>query len=153
MTPDDLRGDILLQNIFEAQRDCIIDVRVTDTDQPSQLKQSPEKEIKIQEKDKKTKYLKLCLDQRRSFLPFVVSTDGLLGKEARSLLKQISILLVGKWDKPYSVVAGIVHSRMSIAIVQASHHCIRGSRISYQSISREIEWEGGSGTGLYRIQQ
>jgi hypothetical protein len=34
----------------------------------------------------KKKYLTACLEQRRHFAPFVVSTDGLIGCEAAELL-------------------------------------------------------------------
>lgn len=44
------------------------------------------------EREKKKIYLGACLEQRRNFSsPFVVSNDGLLGKEAKKiLLKKIS---------------------------------------------------------------
>ena len=82
---------------------------------------------------------------------YQVSIGDVLGREAKNLLKRISLLLVEKWQKPYSVVAGIVRSRISIAIIRATNRCIRGSRISYRSISKQIQWEDGNGTGLYRI--
>jgi hypothetical protein len=66
-------------------------------------------------REKKRKYLKSCLEQRRHFTPFVVSTDGLIGKEAKTFLKKL--LLAEKWEKPYSVVCGYVNAQMSIAIV------------------------------------
>jgi hypothetical protein len=36
----------------------------------------------------------------------VVSTDGLIGKEAKTLLKNLPSLSAEKWEKPYSVVCG-----------------------------------------------
>jgi hypothetical protein len=56
--------------------------------------------------EKKKKYLKAFLGQRHHFSPFVVSTDGLLGKEAKTLLKTLSAHLTKKWEKPYSEVCG-----------------------------------------------
>jgi hypothetical protein len=51
----------------------------------------------------------------------VVSTDGLIGKEAKTFLKKLSTLLAEKWEKPYSVVVcGYVNAQMSIAIVRAT---------------------------------
>ena len=45
----------------------------------------------VHEREKKKIYLGACLEQRRNFSPFVVSNDGLLGKEAKKiLLKKIS---------------------------------------------------------------
>ena len=145
------RGDILVRGLWAKQQDGIIDVRVTHTDAPSYRDREPDKVLQSQEREKKKKYLNNCLQQRRTFTPFVVSSDGLLGREAKSLIKQLSVLLTEKWNKPYSVVCGIICSRISIAIVRASHQCIRGSRIPACSMSKQIQWEDGGGTGLYRI--
>jgi hypothetical protein len=115
--------------------DCIIDVRVADTDAKSNLSKDPAKVLEAYEKEKKRKYLKSCLEQRRHFTPFAVSTDGLIGKEAKILLKKLSSLLAEKWEKPYSVVCGFVNAQMSIAIVRATHLCLRGSRIPTRQMS------------------
>ena len=152
--PEGLRGDILINGFWgngNKRTAAIVDVRVTDLDAPAHRNRVAEKVLESQEKSKKMKYLEPCFNQRRSFTPFVVSSDGLLGREAKNLLKQLSLRLADKWQKPYSVVAGIVRSRMSIAIIRASHQCIRGSRISFRSMSKKIVWEDGSGTGLYQI--
>jgi hypothetical protein len=95
---------------------------------------------------------KECLEQRCHFTPFVVSSDGLIGKEAKTLLKKLSSLLADKWEKPYSVVCGYVNAQMSIAIVRATHLCLRGSRIptSHMSSDRRPQWEDKAGFGLYR---
>jgi hypothetical protein len=44
------------------------------------------------------------------YTPFVISTDGLLGKEAKCLLKKLSIKVSDKWEKPYAVVRGYVNA-------------------------------------------
>jgi hypothetical protein len=41
----------------------------------------------------------------------VVSADGLLGKDAKILLKKLSSLLAEKWEKSYSKVCGYVNAR------------------------------------------
>jgi hypothetical protein len=106
---------------------------------------------KAHEKEKKRKYFKSGLEQRRHFTPFVVSTDGLIGKEAKTLLKKLSSLLADKWEKPYSVVCGYVNAQLSIAIVRATHHCLRGPRISYQPDEQSCpQWEDKAGLGLFR---
>jgi hypothetical protein len=51
--------------------------------------------LKKQNTEKKKKYLRPCLEQRRSFVPFVVSIDGLIGREAKNLLKWIALRLLG----------------------------------------------------------
>ena len=62
------------------------------------------KVLAAHEHEKKNKYLEPCLNQRRHFTPFVVSTDGLVGKEATTLLKKLSAILAEKTGKPYSEV-------------------------------------------------
>jgi hypothetical protein len=62
--------------------------------------------LKTQEKEKKREYHNLCLEQRRHFTLFVVSTAALKGKEAKTSLKKLSSLLGEEWEKPYSVVSG-----------------------------------------------
>jgi hypothetical protein len=77
------------------------------------------------------------------------SMDGLFGKEAKTLLKKLSGLLAKKWDKPYSEVCGYVIARMSIAIVRATHLCLRRSRILTSKMSNRLQqWEDKAGLGL-----
>ena len=124
--------------------DAIIDVRITDTDARSYPKRDPKKVLQSQEKEKKKKYLDQCLLQRQDFFPFVVSVDGLIGSKASNMLKQLSNCLADKWKKAYSVTCGIVCSHISIACVRASHQCLRGSRIPFRTMSRQIQWEDGA---------
>ena len=145
------RGDLLIKGFWDNGMDAIIDVRITDTDAKSYRTRDPKKVLQSQEKEKKKKYLDQCLLQRRAFTPFVVSVDGLIGYEASNVLKQLSKRLADKWNKPYSVTCGIVRSRISIACARASNQCLRGSRIPFKTMSRQIQWEDGAGAGLYRI--
>ena len=145
------RGDLLIRNLWARGTDCIIDVRVTDLDAESNIRGEPQKVLKRHEKEKKKKYLEACLQQRRHFSPFVVSTDGLLGREAQTLLKKLSAELAEKWGRPYSQVCGFVRARLSIAIVRATHQCVRGSRIPTSSMSKRlVQWEDGAGFKLFR---
>ena len=152
--PSDERGDLLVKNVWATGTDCIIDVRMTDTDSPSYLNDTPADVIENQEKQKKRKYVNSCLKQRRTFTPFVLSVDGLLGKEAKSFLKAISTHLSSKWDQPYSVVRGYVNAKLSIAALRASHQCIRGSRTPSTRICRdrwyEKPWDDGAGLHLFK---
>eukprot|EP00957_Ditylum_brightwellii_P156884 11940468-Ditylum_brightwellii.AAC.1 len=84
--------------------------------------------LATQEKEKKDKYLQACLEQRRYFLPFVVSTDGMMGHEASMVLKQISQKLAKKWDCSRSYAANYAKTTMSLSIVRATHHCLQGSQ-------------------------
>ena len=145
------RGDILVRGLWARGTDCIIDVRITDVDAKSQRSKDPLKVLEAHEREKKKKYLEACLEQRRHFSPFVASTDGLLGKESRTLLTKLSALLAEKWEKPYSEICGYVNARMSIAMVRATHFCLRGSRIPMSQMSnRRPQWEDKAGLGLFQ---
>jgi hypothetical protein len=77
------RGNVLIRGFWTHRTDCIIDVRVTDTDaKKSNLSRDPAKVLEAHKREKKRKYLKDCLEQRHHFTPFVVSTDGLISREA-----------------------------------------------------------------------
>jgi hypothetical protein len=76
--------------------------------------QNPHDVLRRQEKEKRKKCLRPCLERRRSFVPLMVSTYGLIGREAKNLLKQIALRLTAKWEQPYSVVRGFVNKRASI---------------------------------------
>jgi hypothetical protein len=147
---DEDRGDLLIRGFWARGTDAIVDVRVTDTDAKSYRSRDPYKVLAQHEREKKKKYLLPCLEQRKHFTPFVVSTDGLLGREAAELLKRLSLRLAEKWERPYSVVHGFVNARMSIAIVRATHLCLRGSRVPLSQISRRPLWEDRAGLGLFK---
>jgi hypothetical protein len=74
---------------------------ITDTDAKSNRSKDPYKVLEAHEREKKRKYLEPCLEQRRHSTPFVVSTDGLIGREAKTMLKKLSALLADKSGKSY----------------------------------------------------
>jgi hypothetical protein len=113
---DEDRGDLLIRGLWACGTDCIIDVQVTDLDCKSNRSKDPHKILAQHERAKKKKYLEACSEQRRHFTHFAVSTDGVIGKEARALLCRLSALLADKWDQPYLVACGYVNACMSIAI-------------------------------------
>ena len=152
--PKELRGDLIIRGLWEKGTDCIVDVRVTDTDQPSyKSKYTPFQVLEMHEDEKKKKYAKKCYEIRKTFSPFVTSADGMIGKEAKEILKNISIRLADKWDIPYSRVRRYVNAKMSIAIIRAAHRCLRCSRIPTTKITRtelgERPWDDGAGLGLF----
>jgi hypothetical protein len=122
---DEEQGDLLIQSFWARGTDVIVNVRVADTDAKTYWSHDPHKVLASQEREKKKKYLQSCLEQRKHFTPFVVSTDGLIGREAGELLKRLSLRLADTWEQPHSVVRGFVSARMSIAIVRATHLCLR----------------------------
>ena len=143
------RGDILIRGFWERNTDCIVDVRICDVHQPSCKDRTPESVLKSAEVEKKKKYLDPCLKQRWHFTPFVVSCEGMLGKEADVFLKNLAKKLAKKWERPYSRTIAFVRTRFAISMVRAKNRCLRGSRIMTNSISRRVDWEDGAGLTLY----
>jgi len=90
-----------------------------------------------------------CLEQRRHFTPFVVSCEGLLGKEADVFLKRLSTKIADKWHRLYSQTISFVKARFAISLVRAKNRCFRGSRIPTGRISHRVDWEDGAGLGFY----
>jgi hypothetical protein len=56
------RGDLSIRGLWQRQTDCIIGVRVTDTDAKSNLSKDSAKVLQAHEKEKKRKYLAPCID-------------------------------------------------------------------------------------------
>lgn len=128
------RGDILVRGFFSPAKDCIIDVTVTHLDAESYKSKEAKAVLRSREKAKKNKYARPCAAQRRDFVPFAVSADGLFGQEAKSFVQRLASSLAVKWDRPYPPVCGYINARLAISLVRASHLCIRGSRCSTTSI-------------------
>ena len=105
------------------------------TDAKSHSAKTPEKCLQEGEQAKKKIYLEACLQKRQHFLPFASSIDGLLGVEATATQKRIASHLATKWRQPYSRTCGYVNSSIAITFVQATHRCIRGSRVPDHKIS------------------
>ncbi|KAL7524720.1 hypothetical protein ACHAWF_001057 [Thalassiosira exigua] len=80
---------------------------------------------------KKAKYLDACPELRRSFTPLVYSVDGMARKEARALEKRVASLIASKMDRTYSEMAGFVHARMALAVVQMNTRLLCGLRVPF----------------------
>jgi len=88
-------------SLLKIDSDCIIDVRVPDLEAASSyVTRDPAKILTTHEQQKKKtrkRYMDEWLQQRRSFCPFVISTDNLLEFEAKKLLKQLARHWVKRW--------------------------------------------------------
>ena len=146
----ELRGDLAVHGFWTKGQTAIFDVRITDTDQPSNRKTAPSKVLLRHKKEKKDKYGALCIARRRTFTPLVFSVDGLLGKEAKAASKRLASTLAAKWKRSYSEVCGFVRSRLSIALIRSSSRCLRADRNPTKRFQVPI-WESGTALGLYRM--
>ena len=140
------RGDLLVRGFFTPGTDCIFDIRIQDLDAPSYVNRASDKCLLSTEQAKKKQYLKKCQDQRRTFVPFVVSVDGLLAPEAANALKQLAKILSAKWQRPYSAIFGYVKSRIGLSVIRGAHLCLRGSRVKASSMSTQrYLWDDAEG--------
>ena len=71
----------------------------------------------------------LCATQQQS-------VDGMLGKEAQTLLQRLAEAYSTKTSRPYSQIMFFFKTRVSIALIKAAHLCIRGSRKRFESTRR-----------------
>eukprot|EP00957_Ditylum_brightwellii_P180127 13721070-Ditylum_brightwellii.AAC.1 len=51
----------------------------------SYLNRTVAKHLEVQKKEKKDKYLPMCREQQKNFMPFVATLDGILGQEAKMM--------------------------------------------------------------------
>ena len=122
--------------LFEASTDCIIDITIFDPDSATAVTMGAvDKMLSHKEREKKNKYLNSCLQQRRSFLPFAVTCDGVLAPDAQSVLQRIAGRLSEKWSRPYSVVKAYVNHMISISLARSLHRSFRASHILPKRIS------------------
>jgi hypothetical protein len=148
-TPE-LRGDIAVHGFWTRGSTAIFDVRVTDTDAPSNRNTAPAKVLQRHEAEKKAKYGALCIARRRTFTPLVFSVDGMQGVEATAASRRLASSLASKWKRSYSEVCGFVRSRLSIALVRSASRCLRADRNPMRRTPSPI-WDCGTGLGLYRM--
>jgi hypothetical protein len=146
----ELRGDLAVHGFWTRGQTAIFDVRITDTDQPSNRNTAPTNVLLRHEKEKKDKYGALCIERRRTFTPLVFSVDGLLGKEAKAASKRLATSLASKWKRSYSEICGFIRSRLSIALLRSSSRCLRADRNPTNRFRPPI-WDSGTGLGLYRM--
>ena len=77
-----LIADLSIRGVWQPQTGALFDVRVTDTDAPSDSQRVVSAILSSAEEEKKKKYSEAAALRRASFTPFVVSVDGVLGREA-----------------------------------------------------------------------
>ena len=90
------RGDVLVHGLWKQGEGYVLDVHITDTDQPTYRGSSSEKVLVRQAKAKKDFYLQDCVERWLSFTPLVYSVDGMTAKEARAFDKHVAALLAVK---------------------------------------------------------
>jgi hypothetical protein len=129
-----LVADLGVRGAWRPHTLALFDVRVMDTDAMSYASTSPQNALSNAEQVKKAKYAAACEQRRASFTPFVVSVDGVLGKEATAFIQRLSSSLAAKWQTSYSTTCSWVQTRLSFAVLRATNQCVRGSRTKWRGL-------------------
>ena len=106
--------DISIRGLWQPQTVTLLDVRVVDTDASSHIYRNTAAVLSSAEEEKKRKYNSAAEARRASFTSFVVSTDGMLGREANFLLKRLAQSIS---DKPLGQTIGWLRAKFSFAIL------------------------------------
>ena len=128
-----LIADISIRGLWQPQVVALLDVQVVDTDAPSHTHRNTVAVLSSAQEEKKRKYNSAAEACRASFTPFVVSTDGMLGREVNFLLKRLAQSISIKWEKPLGQTTGWLHEKLSFAILRATNLCLCGSRTKWRS--------------------
>ena len=125
----DTRGDVMIRGLWDRQFNAIIDVKLVDADADTYKYDPITSLLNMWENIKKDKHGNHCHNQRKYFLLFVLSVDGMLGREALSVLFQLSQVISEKREEPLFQVRGWVNVRIGIAVVRSYSRMNRGSQV------------------------
>ena len=137
--------DLAVRGVWNPQTDVLLDFKVVNTDASSYVNRPVRSVLESAATAKKIKHKQACADRRADFTPFVCSTDGAVHREGQHFLRRLAARLATKWEMPYARVMNFVRTRLSIAILRATGHCVRGARRKFFSLSTD----GGLAVALF----
>ena len=120
--------DLAVRGLRSSQTEALLDCRIVNTDTRSYAHRSVKSVLESTAASKKAKHRQACIDRWADFKPFVCSYDGAIHREGTHFLKRVAARLVAKWSSHYSQTMSFVRQRLSVAILRASVHCVRGAR-------------------------
>ena len=82
------------------------------------------------EKINKDNHSKNFHEKHNLFYPFILSVDGMIGREALGILENLSRLMAEKTDEPTSHVKGWINSLIKIAVARSYSQMIRRAQLS-----------------------
>eukprot|EP00923_Selenidium_pygospionis_P002843 GHVN01004364.1.p1 GENE.GHVN01004364.1~~GHVN01004364.1.p1 ORF type:complete len:695 (+),score=78.46 GHVN01004364.1:2-2086(+) len=129
-----LVADLAVRGVFQPQTEALFDICVIDTDAQSHLNKTPAEVLAAAATMKHRKYDEEVKKRRGRFVPFAISVDGMMHKEAEEIIKAISRRLSVRWSRRYSECVCWVRTRLSFALIRATNQSIRGSRQKWRSL-------------------
>ena len=145
----DLEGDKGIRGFWSVGRECIFDIRISNTESRTHRNKDPTKVLQAQEKEKRGKYEGACHEQRKDFTPLVYSIDGMAGPATRAAEKRMASRLAWKWKREYGEMVGYIKTRMALAVVRSNSLMWRGSRTRRRAHLGSIENGGAMDTWQY----
>ena len=122
------RGDVSVKGLWARGINCIIDVVMPHAEAVSNLAKTPDAVVRTAQLKKKREYGPVCKARRLHLTPFAVSSSGIMAPEAKALLKKFGRVLADKWEQPRSVTTNYVVTKVSFAVVKATHDTIFNAR-------------------------
>ena len=138
----------MIQGLWDCQVDAIIDVKLEGVDADTYKYEPMTSLLARWEKIKKYKHNKHCHNQRKHFLLFVLSVDGILGRKSLVILSQFSRVMEEKGKESLSQVRGWVKKRIAISMVSYYSQMICRVRLPRPLREREPVWDPELGIGL-----
>ena len=105
-----------------------IDVRIMHLDSASYAGKKIDAAFDMAVKEKKVKYEATCKELKHTFIPFVVSTDGVLSEPAKTFLDTVADKTASKSRIAKSLIKAFLRAQIGAAIVKGIRRCLRGSR-------------------------
>ena len=115
----DTQGYVLIRSLCYRHTDAIIDVKLGDTHEKIYIFEPMSALLAWWEKIKKYNHDNHCHEQQIIFSPFVLSVDGMLGREALVILENLSQLMAAKMDEPISHVQVWINGQFEIAVARS----------------------------------
>ena len=134
--------------LWDRHTDAIIDFKLGDADTDSYRFEPMVGLLYQWENIKKDNHGKHFHNQLKQFSNFVLSADGMLGREALVVLANLSQLIADRMDEPILHVQVWINSQFTIMVVILYSCIIRGARLIIPPRYQDPDWDPESGLGL-----
>ena len=126
---DQARLDIVGTGLWGMFERTYFDIRVTHPGAKTNSKQSLEKLLASNEKQKYRSYgYRVINTEKSSFVPLVFSTGGSAAKECQRHHRRVAELLARKRQEEYSCIMSYINTRVRFALLKSTLIAIRGIR-------------------------
>ena len=137
---DEARADIRARGFWRKGQSAFFDIRVTNTNCPSQVNQPVEKIYRKHENEKKREYNERIMQiEHGSFTPLVFSIHGGMAPECLMYHKLLADKIAEKTNQRYEKVMAWIRAKLSFIIIRSALLCLRGTRRNSDCSSNVVE--------------